>query len=184
MARVVDPIFVIRHPECLETDVEVRPSSDQKTSTNKKLCICLHYFIKSLRIISLMIVAIILISNPISFLTVAIIHWNSHFNKHLPQLMIVWSFIHFVIYLKLIYLKIKNKFTVEYLISEVQILLNFCIIVWFIVFLLLVVILSNGMPDDFDKLLMYYLFFNIILSFILFGIPCILLISPVICDSS
>ena len=187
MAKVVDPIVVIglRHLDSVEaTPPQLKTSSaEEMTTTHKKFWICLHYLIRSLRIVSIIIVAIVLISNPISFLSVAIIHWKCDFRSNLPQLMIVWSFIHFVIYSKLIYLKVKNHLNAEYLLSKTQILLNFCIIVWFVVFMLLVVILSNGTPDDFNKLLISYLLFNMFISFVLFGIPCILLIAPVICDS-
>lgn len=158
-------------------------SADEDITTYEKLMICFQCFTKTLKTISMTVLILILISNPISFLIVAIIHWKCDFKSNIPQLMIVWSLIHFVIYLKLIYLKFKNKFNANYFVSKVQVLLNFCLIVWFIVFMLLVVILSNGTPDDFSTTLITYILFNMFISFVLFGIPCILFISPAICDT-
>jgi hypothetical protein len=156
---------------------------NSEISTDDKLDLYFQRLTQYSKQLFLIILLIVMILNPISFAILAVIHWKCDFKSNLPQLMIAWALIHLVVYIKLIYLKFKKNFNADYLNSKVQILLNLCLIVWFVVFTLLIVILSNGKPDDFSALVMCYIVFNMILSFMLLGIPCILVISTAICDA-
>lgn len=165
----------------IEERLEINTSDD--LSTINKMDIYYQQLKKTLKYLFVSILIIVMFMNPISFIVLAVLHWKCDYETNLPQLMIVWAIIHFIVYLKLIYLRYKNNFNVNYLNSKIQILLNFCLIVWFVVFILLIVILSNGRPDDFTPILMCYIIMNMFLSFVIFGIPCILVIAPAICDA-
>ncbi len=173
MVRVSNQVMII--DGIIEINSEI--------STDDKLDLYFQRLTQYSKQLFLIILLIVMILNPISFIILAVIHWKCEFRSNLPQLMIAWALIHFVLYIKLIYLKCKKNFNANYFNSKIQILLNLCLIVWFIVFTLLIVILSNGRPDDFSALVMCYIVFNMVLSFIILGIPCILVISPAICDA-
>lgn len=121
--------------------------------------------------------------NPIAFIIIATILWKRYYDSILPQSMIAWAIIHIIAYCKIFQLKLSNKLNTIFTESNIQTVLNLCIIAWFIVFILMVITLSFNRPADFNVILLYYIIVNLIISFVMFGIPCIIIIGPIICES-
>ena len=129
-------------------------------------------------VIIIMTITVYLISNPFCFFAIAL--FESRVSLFSVSLLL-WSLIHVLLVHQLLTLWNLKRLTASHLRSNIEILLNLYLILFVIVFLLLLILVVNDPSEHLPIALRVYLLFQMALSFALFGVPCILLISPALC---
>lgn len=123
-------------------------------------------------------ITVYIISNPLCFLAIAIFETRvSLFSVTL----LLWSLIHVLLVHQLLTLWHFGRLTAQHLRTHIEVVLNLYLIIFVVIFLLLLILVSNDPPQHLPTALRVYLFFQMWLSFAIFGVPCVLLISPALC---